>query len=292
MKQKRDISDLFREHRNIEIQPSPKAWRKLDRKLDNHRRRGRRNVHRLMAMAAAFLLLVVFVLALTMVVGDLDNKQMAYNESTPVQVEDLDITDSDLEAFRVVSFTHHLADRMAAPISEGQPDRRLVPAGASEAENSRSAAARERKVANLADFEWLLGQWRGEAGGQKTLENWRRLNGQNLRGEGIVVSRRDTVFRETILLEDNGEELVLWVQLADRGRSYPFALKEFNEQRAVFVNADMTFPREIHFTRQGDDQCSITYLNTELSDLTEAQSEFLRQRNEVSSQRVKRTLRR
>lgn len=277
----------------MEVNPSPKAWRRLERKLDTHRHRGRRNVQRLMALAAAFLLLIIFVLVFSMVLGTMEGDRMAYNEAAPVQLEDLVTTDIDLEAYRVVSFTHHLRDRMAAPISEGGADRKLVPTGVSAAEAGLNAIPREQKAAQLSEFNWLLGRWQGKAaGGKKSVENWQRLNNQNLRGEGIIVQKRDTTFRETILLEDNGEELVLWVQLAERGRSYPFALKRYEAGKAVFVNPDMTFPQEIHLERNGTDQYSIVYVNAGMSDLTAEQSNFLQQRNAVSLQQVRRTLRR
>ena len=292
MKSKKDISALFREHKHTEIPPTPKAWRKLERKLDNHRHRGRRNVQRLMAMAAAFLLLIVFVLVLSMVVGQMNNSHpMAYNESTPFQLEDLVTTDVDFEAYRVVSFTYHHQDRMSN-ITEGQPDRKLVPSALTNEGARQAVITKEQKVAQLSDFNWLIGQWQNRKNGKYSVESWQRLDAQNLRGVGLVIHRRDTIFRETILLEDNGEEVILWVELAEQGRSYPFTLTKYETGTAIFSNPHMTFPQEIHLDWDRKRSLSVTYINTDVSGLDKDQSEFLKQRNDVSRQEVQRILER
>lgn len=289
MKSKRDINSLFREHKNMEIEPSPKAWRRLERKLDTHRRRGRRNLQRLMAMAAAFLLMIVIVLVFSMVIGHVKKDQMAYRDNTPVQLEDLVTTDLDLEAYRVVSFTHHHQNRMSA-IEEGEPDRKLVPSGLSTEEAGLTNLPKERKVAKLLDFEWLTGQWQDKTNGHHSMENWQWIDAQNLRGEGIVLHKRDTIFRETMLIEDNGEELVLWVQLAEQGRSFPFALTSYEDGQAVFSNPHMTFPQEIRLERQGEQSFAIVYVNTDVAGPDREQIAFLKQRNKVSKQEVRRAM--
>ena len=289
MKSKRDINSLFREHKNMETEPSPKAWRRLERKLDTHRRRGRRNVQRLMAMAAAFLLLIVVVLALSMAVGHIQKDQMAYRDDTPVQLEDLVVTDLDLEAYRVVSFTHHHQDRMSA-IEEGAPDRKLVPSGLSTEEAGLTNLPREQKVAKLSDFNWLTGQWQDEANGKPSIENWQWIDARNLRGEGLLLHRRDTIFRETILIEDNGEELVLWVQLAEQARSSPFVLTSYEDGQAVFSNPHMTFPQEIRLERRDEHNFALVYVNTDVPGPDREQIAFLKQRNKVSKQQVSRVM--
>lgn len=273
----------------MEVEPSPKAWRHLERKLDVHRRRGRRNVQRLMAMAAAFLLLIVIVLVLSMVVGPFNKDQMAYRDDTPVQLEDLVVTDLDLEAYRVVSFTHHHQDRMSA-IEEGEPDRKLVPSGLSTEEAGLTNLPKEQEVAKLSDFNWLTGQWQDETDGKRSVESWQWVDAQNLRGEGLLIQKRDTVFRETILIEDNGEELVLWVQLTEQGRSFPFALTSYEDGRAVFSNPHMTFPQEIRLERQDEQSFDLVYVNTDVAGPDREQIAFLKQRNKVSKEKVGRAM--
>ena len=61
MKSKKDIETLFREsEKKLAVQPSPQAWRKLERRLDG---RGKKNgnivfMRRWMAIAATLLVLV------------------------------------------------------------------------------------------------------------------------------------------------------------------------------------------------------------------------------------------
>lgn len=294
MKSKRDINKLFQDYKNLEVQPSAKTWRKLERKLDQHRRRGRGGIQRLMAMAAALLALIVFVLLLTMVANKDQSILFVANETSPLQLEELKLSPSDmaLNAYRVVSFSHSHQDRMAAPISEGSADRKLVATSKKGEKSSSATIPTEQPIAKLSDFRWLIGAWQDEAKGKKSLEYWQELNDQNLHGLGIVIHKRDTIFRETILLEDNGEELVLWIQLEEKGRSYPFALSSYNNGEAVFINPNRDFPKRILLAKNGEDAFSFIYLGKEQNKPSDDLTAFLKRRNILSDRQIKRELKR
>ena len=60
MKSQKDISSVIREsEKKLTVQPSPRAWQKLERKLDRRRHNGRIVNMKWMAMAAAFLVLIM-----------------------------------------------------------------------------------------------------------------------------------------------------------------------------------------------------------------------------------------
>ncbi len=126
MNRQRDIFDYFREHQHqFDEAPSPRAWRRLERRLDAHQRRGRISLYRSLGMVAGVLALVALIVLLSVLV---DQRRTEMFTEAPQQLEDLPLPDSDATAYRVVEFTRSYQDRMARPIEEGPASKRLVPA--------------------------------------------------------------------------------------------------------------------------------------------------------------------
>lgn len=126
MNRQRDIFDFFRDHQHqFDESPSPRAWRRLERRLDAHQRRGRLSLYRSLGMVAGVLALVALIVLLSVLV-DHNRKEML--TGTPQQLEDLPLPDSDATAYRVVEYTRSYQDRMSRPIEEGAASKRLVPA--------------------------------------------------------------------------------------------------------------------------------------------------------------------
>ena len=125
MKRHKDLFDLFRDNQHqLEERPPLQTWRRLEQRLDNHQRRGRISLYRSLAMVAGVLALAVLIILMTLVV----DRQQEYLSGTPQQLEDLQSSEADnATAYRVVEFTRTYQDRMANPIEEGNPEKKLVP---------------------------------------------------------------------------------------------------------------------------------------------------------------------
>lgn len=112
-----NVEDYFRARaEGLEAVPSRAAWKRLERRLDNHQRRNHFNFRRTFGMVAAILLLVVFAFLLTTV--NFRQKQPVAADMGKAKVE-LIATSVDPEAYKVVEYTIKYRDRMRNIIDEG-----------------------------------------------------------------------------------------------------------------------------------------------------------------------------
>lgn len=124
MNKQKDIFDFFRDNEPLlSEQPSLRTWRKLERRLDAHQRRGRVYLYRSMGMVAGVLVLVTIIVLMAV----LFERQQDYLSGTPQQLEYLRSTEGDPTAYEAVEFTRLSYDRSDRPIEEGAPNKRLVP---------------------------------------------------------------------------------------------------------------------------------------------------------------------
>ena len=125
MNRQRDLYELFREQQHkLEERPSLHTWRRLERRLDAHQRRGRLSLYRSLGMVAGVLALVAMIVLISIVV----NQQQQYLTGTPQELEVLPSDESDATAYQVVEFTRQYKDRMSNPIEEGSTEKKLIPA--------------------------------------------------------------------------------------------------------------------------------------------------------------------
>jgi len=125
MNRQRDIFDFFRNHQHqFDEAPAPRAWRRLERRLDAHQRRGRISLYRSLGMVAGLLAIVALIVLLSVIVGQ---RQPDLLTGVPQQLENLPLSDNEATAYRVVEFTRSYQDRMNRPIEEGEASKRLVP---------------------------------------------------------------------------------------------------------------------------------------------------------------------
>ena len=121
----KDISAVFRENEyKLHEPPSPKSWHRLERKLDAHRRRNRVSLYRSLAMVAGVLILVVMITLFSLVAS----RQFNLLSDRPASIESLPPAEGELKARQIVSYSKVYADLATNPVTEGERDRRLVPA--------------------------------------------------------------------------------------------------------------------------------------------------------------------
>ncbi len=126
MQRQPDIFDLFRNNQHkLTQQPSPYAWRRLERRLDRNAGVKRFSLLRQWGMAAAIVLLVGLVFLVILMVDQQETATLAAQRTHPVQLEDLNPRDGDLALLRQVNFAHQ--HQLGVGISEGSPAGQLVP---------------------------------------------------------------------------------------------------------------------------------------------------------------------
>ena len=125
MANQKDIFQMFRDQRDrLDEVPHPRAWRRLEQRLDAQRQRRRLPHYRLLGLAAGvlFLLALLGVLAL-FTKGPLDGAGI----STPLVLEELrqsDVNPLDLQAIKIAQAAQQ---QLRHPVAEGQAGQRLVP---------------------------------------------------------------------------------------------------------------------------------------------------------------------
>ncbi len=131
MEPKKDIFDLFKENEHkLAEQPAPRVWRRLERKLDNSKKRSSPALTRplpgQMGVAAAILLLFTVVTIMVLV---LPNKKQAPIAQTGNMVfEELSASEDDQALLKVVEFTRKHESRLANPQLEGEEQKIILPA--------------------------------------------------------------------------------------------------------------------------------------------------------------------
>ena len=125
-KMKKELFDLFRENEHkLEERPSSDAWRRLEARLDDRKRRRQSNTFRQMLSVAAVLLLLITV-GLAISIQQQDNTSQL---TASVQVlEDLSTyEESSEQPLKVMEFTRKHISRLANPIEEGSVEKKLLP---------------------------------------------------------------------------------------------------------------------------------------------------------------------
>ena len=124
MKNKIEIEELFQNRsEHFDEAPSRAAWKKLEKRLDNHQRRNKLNFIRSLGMVAGVLLLTVFAFLFS-TLGI--NQSEAGADQVVASLETITTTEVDPEAYKVVEFTLKYRDRMLNPIEEGEGDNELL----------------------------------------------------------------------------------------------------------------------------------------------------------------------
>ncbi len=130
MKQPKDIFDLFRDNQHkLEERPSPRTWDRLERRLDQHRQRPRRQFPRLFSLVAAVVGLVAMITVISFMFRSVSSGDMAAADAPTAifVVEDLNTSPENERGFYdIVEFQNKYNDRLANPIREGQPRKRLM----------------------------------------------------------------------------------------------------------------------------------------------------------------------
>jgi len=130
----KDFFDLFKENSHkLAEQPTPRTWRRLERRLDAHQRVNRNHTHWTLGMVAAVMGLVAIVGLLTITFDAKFSQTVALEDASPRYLEELAVTDSEKEIspVRVVEYQRHYQEKTSS-ITEGSRERKLKPTTAYE----------------------------------------------------------------------------------------------------------------------------------------------------------------
>ncbi len=131
MKGEQELFDRIREEaKTLAPQPSARAWRRLESRLDARRRRHRVSLYRSLGMVAAVLALVVMLSLLAVVLDRAEDRRLIGQrlQDTPKHLQDLPIPDNSPRVIRVMEYNRSFQHEGFRTIEEGDPTKKLMPA--------------------------------------------------------------------------------------------------------------------------------------------------------------------
>ncbi len=274
---KRTVSRLFQENQHkLNQAPPPRAWRRLEHRLDAHRP-SKWAIYRQVAAVAAVLLLVALFSVIATYMERLETRTAAN------QVEELQINDQDSETIRTVEYARQFRDQLAKAIEEGDLTKRLSLA--------LPASESQLKV-SISDFKWLEGDWKSNSNNQISQETWKRRNAQMLEGTGTLLANGEPTFTEQMRIYNTGTIIYFETTLSKDQAPLRYALKQFFADRIVFENLELDFPQQVIIDRHSPNVYSFILQNAEAVGLSKSQQQYLNQRNKVVQQHVIRVMER
>lgn len=112
------------------------------------------------------------------------------------------------------------------------------------------AAPAAAPMATVADMQWLAGWWQHATPGGTVFEEW-SVNGAAMAGRGGFIKGKDTMVSETIVLEQQGGDLLYVPTVKDQngGQAVPFKLTYATADSFVFENPQHDFPSKITYRK-------------------------------------------
>lgn len=98
---------------------------------------------------------------------------------------------------------------------------------------------------------WLIGNWENNSIEGNATEIWKKKNDSTLFGLSFFIVNKDTVFSETISLEQNGVNLFYIPTVKEQNNEQPvkFALTYSTTYQLVFENPEHDYPQKIIYTQ-------------------------------------------
>jgi hypothetical protein len=109
----------------------------------------------------------------------------------------------------------------------------------------------EKPVLKMKNAEWLIGNWANKMPDGNLTENWHKVNDSLFHGESYFVTGRDTVFSETVILDEIAGKMAYTVTVPNQNDAKPvrFDLTSITDKEMIFENPGHDFPNKIVYTQ-------------------------------------------
>ena len=107
----------------------------------------------------------------------------------------------------------------------------------------------------IKELAWLEGTWQNSTPDGLFTEQWTKESDSTFIAESTVTKGKDTLFYETIVLDQKGDSLHYIVTTPNQNNAKPvsFTLKSFTANSYVFENKQHDFPQRITYTKVTND---------------------------------------
>ncbi len=102
----------------------------------------------------------------------------------------------------------------------------------------------------LEKANWIIGEWQNISSEGISTEIWKKKNDSTYVGKSYFVVNKDTLFNETISIEQIGKQLFYIPIVIDQNNGKPviFTLTSSNKSQLIFENPKHDFPQKITYT--------------------------------------------
>ena len=112
----------------------------------------------------------------------------------------------------------------------------------------------ELRIINYSEIkkaDWLIGFWQNVSENEVSTEIWEKKNDSTFAAKSFVIVKHDTVFEETIGIEQKGNTVYYIPKVKDQngGKAVEFVLAASNDDQLVFENLKHDFPQKISYTK-------------------------------------------
>lgn len=120
---------------------------------------------------------------------------------------------------------------------------------------SSESAVSTKRFEKIEQLEWLLGTWTNESGKEFSQETWSKENDSTFTAFSFTQVEGETVFAETMALEQKGERLLLTVAAVNESGTSPVTFRFISSEKDQFTfeNKSHDFPQEITYSNPAKD---------------------------------------
>lgn len=107
----------------------------------------------------------------------------------------------------------------------------------------------EKNLIKKAD--WLIGNWENKTNLGTLSENWKKVNDSTFKAKSLFIKDKDTIHKETILLQQKGEILIYTTNIKGQNdnKSIRFELNTETENELLFENIKNDYPQKISYKK-------------------------------------------
>jgi len=107
----------------------------------------------------------------------------------------------------------------------------------------------------INEMTWLEGTWQNQTNDGLFTEQWTKVNDSVFTAVSAVTKDKDTLFYETVVLDQKGDSLHYIVTTPKQNDAKPvsFTLKSFTANSYIFENKQHDFPQRITYTKVTND---------------------------------------
>ena len=116
------------------------------------------------------------------------------------------------------------------------------------------------KKKDLTPFRWMSGKWKGEALGDTLnrqgtpiiYEEWSAVQNNRMTGTSCELQNGDTVFSQTMTLEQRGDDFYYVANVKENGGPVDFKFTGTHRDSMIFENPAHDFPQRIVYFHDAD----------------------------------------